>query len=889
MITVRPQQSLRNARLYFREHLLSGDYYSQGQTTGGVWFGKGVERLAREARSESFAPGQPVRERAYLRLCENRHPVTGAKLTVRSRKDRRVFYDFTISALKSVSFMAITMGDERIVAAHDNAAHAAMVQLERVAGARIRKGRTRSQRTTGEIVAATFRHDSSRALDPQLHTHCLVFNATWDAVEGRWKALEPSTMFELTKFCTEVYRNVLAGELRRIGYELRTTANGFEIAGVSEAILQRFSKRQQAIAAVEAKLAEQAGQALTNNGRAGLARSTRQRKRKGLTSAELVAWQRSQLAPEELAELERLIPGTSQAKAPAPRITAAEAIGHARAHLFERLSVVREKELLQEALVYARGDVALDALEAELAKQNDLIRVGDALTSQEALKEERRMVALVNQNAGRCRPLNPRFVFTPELTDEQRQAATALLTSPDGVVCLRGGAGTGKTFVLSEIVRGIEAGGHQVAAFAPSAAAVEVLRHEGFGSAQTVQTLLVSEAAQRDVQGKVILVDEAGLLANKQMLALLELADRAGSRVILSGDVRQHSSVEAGDALRVLERHSVLQTVALSRIRRQKVTEYRTAITEIAAGQPARAFVRLQRLGAVMDVTTEERYRHLAAEYAASVASGKTALIVAPTLREGQLATGEVRQRLKANGTLKPTEATVEVHVPMHWTEAQKRDLRNYTPGQVLLFHRATRDFVRGESARVTRVQNGVLTVTKRDGVTTQITRRQSRCFEVAQSSPLRVAEGEQLLIQGNRRDARLLNGQIVTVKEVKPDGTIALANGRTIPPDFRSFNYGYCVTSQKAQGKTVDRVFIAVDSCSGQAANLKQFYVSASRGREQLRIYTDDVDWLRDQIMKAGTRTAALELVEGIDFGRRHRPHVAEDRAEAAGQAARI
>jgi ATP-dependent exoDNAse (exonuclease V) alpha subunit len=360
-------------------------------------------------------------------------------------------------------------------------------------------------------------------------------------------------------------------------------------------------------------------------------------------------------------------------------------------------------------------------------------------------------------------------------------------------------------------------------------------------------------------------VDEAGLLSNAQMLGLLDLAQRNGCRLLLSGDRRQHSSVEAGDALRLLEQRSALRTVQLHAIRRQTEAEYRTAIAEIAAAQSARAFARLRRLGAIQEIDDPGRYAQLAADYTASLQAGKSALIITPTWRESEVTTGQVRTHLKQAGRLHAAETPVVAHLPLQWTEAQKRDLRNYQRGQVLLFHRATRDFGAGEWGVIERVDTAALAVRKQDGRAVTVTKKQSRSFELARRQSLAVAAGEQLLIQGNRREAGLLNGQIVTVQAVEPAGQLTLADGRTIPADFRTFNYGYCVTSPKSQGKTVDHVYVAVDAASGRAVNVKQFYVSASRGREQLRIYTDNMEWLEEQVCKRGTRKAALELVEAM------------------------
>src|ERR1039458_3436066 len=169
MITARPQKNLKAAKEYFRKHLARGDYYSQGRTIAGAWLGKGVARLGLD-------PAQPVSEKAFVRLCENRHPLTGAQLTVRRRvKNRRVFYDFVASAPKSVSIMALTAGDSRILAAHDEACRIAMQRLEELAGTRIRKGGQRAERNTGEFVAACLDRKSTRLNSSHLGISYAVF------------------------------------------------------------------------------------------------------------------------------------------------------------------------------------------------------------------------------------------------------------------------------------------------------------------------------------------------------------------------------------------------------------------------------------------------------------------------------------------------------------------------------------------------------------------------------------------------------------------------------------------------------------------------------------------------------------------------------------------
>lgn len=190
-----------------------------------------------------------VTEREFLRLVEGLHPETGAKLTMRrngSRKEgaqvvgnRRILFDFTISPPKSVSVVGL-LEDDRISGLHDQAIRTAMVELEKFAQSRVRKNGASGSRVTGNIIGATFRHDTSREHDPHLHTHCIVLNATFDPIEKRWKALEPELILRAQKLVETSYYHELARGLRRLGYGIETHVSGFEIKGVPAPVRQIF-------------------------------------------------------------------------------------------------------------------------------------------------------------------------------------------------------------------------------------------------------------------------------------------------------------------------------------------------------------------------------------------------------------------------------------------------------------------------------------------------------------------------------------------------------------------------------------------------------------------------------------------------------------------------
>jgi conjugative relaxase-like TrwC/TraI family protein len=250
MLSIKTQTNLRNAQSYFDEHLAVGDYYSEAEKIAGEWIGRGADDLGLSG---------VVGKEAFLKLCENRNPQTGKRLIARLNQtrrtdddrevaNRRVFFDFTFSSPKSVLIAALLGNDQRIVTAHGEAVKAAVRELETFAATRVRIGGANADRTTGNIVAALFEHETSRALDPHLHTHCIVFNETQDATENRWKALQNHRMLAAQKYVQNVYYHELALGLRAYEYTVENSARGdFRIAEISPDFCLRFSKRHRQI------------------------------------------------------------------------------------------------------------------------------------------------------------------------------------------------------------------------------------------------------------------------------------------------------------------------------------------------------------------------------------------------------------------------------------------------------------------------------------------------------------------------------------------------------------------------------------------------------------------------------------------------------------------
>lgn len=365
-----PQKNRAVAESYFDEHLSHNDYYTQGVSQAGHWIGAGADQLG-------LKTGEVVTREAFLRLCDNQHPETGQQLTPQQIRERRIYFDFVCSPPKSVSILAVTMNDQRIIEAHNEASGIALRELEQFASTRIRKGGIQEMdRVTGNLVGAAFVHTTSRALDPQLHTHFVLFNATWDSKEKRWKALQTGDMFGALNYGTAVYRNELAQRLHRLGYSTRQTGTAFEIEGVDQKFIERFSKRSQqrdmAVKAQEQKL----GRKLTNQEVSHVVHQSRPKKLKGASDEQVRQQQLGEIGFFEKRSLRKVVEGANgMPKDFVQRVRLDEAVSHGIGHVFERHSVAPEHKILEAALVKGCGQLDLAQLKKGTQDHPALVRV----------------------------------------------------------------------------------------------------------------------------------------------------------------------------------------------------------------------------------------------------------------------------------------------------------------------------------------------------------------------------------------------------------------------------------------------------------------------------------------------------------------------------------
>jgi conjugative relaxase-like TrwC/TraI family protein len=591
------------------------DYYLGGAEASGDWLG---------ALSGTLHLHGAVNERWLHAVLEGRSPVSDEPL---SRRARRVpGFDVTFSAPKSVSVL-FGIGDMRVRKevrdAHDIAVRDAFAYLERQA-AMTRRGQDGRELVRGDgLIAAAFRHRTSRAGDPQLHTHVLVANITRSA-DGVWRALDGRRLYAHARTAGFLYEARLRGELTlRLGVAWQQPRNGIaDIEGIPRQVLRAFSRRR---GEIEAEL-ERVGRATPGAARVA-ALETRRRKDYDVTP--------EQLAPEWVARAARL--GLDRAAIESRVLRRQPAVAGMSVAEIDELAarLAGENGLTQTRSVIARRDAlqawceqmpigrhtTIDEIEEEVDRvlgsqafvrllvpgpvEGGVIRRADGgvvssvpgerlYTTPELLAAEERVIDLATQDAQAptavAGAVDRAIGARPRLAHEQAAMVRGITTDPRRVSVVVGKAGTGKTYGLDCARAAWEASGVPVTGAAVARRAARELE-EGSGIVSTSVDALLSDlrrgATTAIATRSVVVIDEASLLGTRDLRELLEHVVHADGKLVLVGDDRQLPAIRAGGAFLALARR--LGAFELKENRRQVAAWEREALDHLRDGRAPEA------------------------------------------------------------------------------------------------------------------------------------------------------------------------------------------------------------------------------------------------------------------------------------------------------------
>lgn len=874
MLRITMNKSAAGAKKYYSEEYyqegkkLQHDYYSEKEQAIGKWGGKGAELLGLngDIHKEDFAD-----------LCDNKIPGTNNKLTVRNEAGRRVGYDFTFNASKSVS-LAYTFGNDEekkaILNAFRGSVKETMEEIEKGMQTRVR-GRGRNEnRETGNLVYGEFVHYTTRPIDGtvdcHLHSHIFCFNGTYDKIDRRWKAGQFGQIKQDAPYYEAYFHSKLAERLQKQGYEIERTANGFELKGLDKETLDKFSRRTQ-----EIEEHAKAHGITDDKKKDQIGARTREAKRSISDNEQMKEW-RQRLTEAEYEKIKNLRKSSTSANDNGNVVQAREALKYSLDHHLERKSVASDKEILATAIKSSIGRTSPELVKNEFEADKNILSVKENLrmfvTVKDALREERQLIEHANSLKGKFKPINAGYEISSDyLNDQQRKAVKHALGSQDGLILLTGKAGVGKTTLMREVKKGINASGKSIFSFAPSSEASRVVqREEGFDHADTVASLIKNKDRHKEFKNQVLWIDEAGMLSNKDMNRIIEIGKAQNARIILSGDTRQHGSVERGDAMRVIQKHAKINSATVNKIQRQQNAGYRDAVKYLSDGDVERGFKKLDSIGAIKEIEdSRERVKAIAEDYYQAAHSSrkiKNVHVVAPTHAEGDAVTREIRQKLKTENVLSNNERELTVFKNKQLTEAEKSRAENYENGDVLFFHQNVKGIKAGSSIKITSRNEKNLIGINDKGEQKPVDVGLAGNYSVYEERKIMIGTGDRLRITNNGKameGLHLFNGTAYNVTGFDRQGNIRLSNGSTLPANYGHFAHGYVTTSHSSQGKTADKVIISQSSMSFKASSAEQFYVSVSRGRQAVSIYTDDKEHLMQAVNNSSQRISATELME--------------------------
>ena len=755
------------------------------------------------------------------------------------------------------------------------------------------------------MAAATFRHVSSRNLDPQLHTHAVVANMTRGR-DGEWRSAEFTAVERSKLLIGAYYRNELRTRLEEIGYATVPTLvgrmPGFEIAGYRKPVLDAFSTRRRELLDYMQEQGWENTPALAQQA----ALYTRRRKAEPDRQVLVASWQEraQELGPardrDEArgGDRERVASAAPKPRAPP---SALAVVRQAVEHLEERRTVLPANDLRAWALAHGGGRHSLPALDTaidQLRRDGHLIeatarRADLAFVTDRARNAEREIIAGMRAGLNAGRSLAPAEMVEARLdaaglNPGQRDAARTILLSPHVTVGVQGHAGSGKTTMLRTVAA--LTGERQLIGLAPSASAARVLEGEADIPARTLQWFLTRyrdvgdgiaspekmEEARKALGGSVLILDEASMVGTTQMRALTRIAAETGvERLALIGDRRQLRAVEAGQPFALLQ-DAGMPTARMDEVVRQRDADLRQAVLHMVADEPRLA---VEGLGnGVLETAGDELGRkaaHLWLDLDPDLRPGTA--ILAPTHELRAEINAAVRHGLEDEGVLHGPELEIERYVNLHLTRFQKGDIANYREGDVAVFHHDVYG-VRakaGDACRVTEVGDERVVLTLPDGKERRIDpsgyiRYRLDLFE---TRPMVLKAGDRVRWTRNDSTRGLINGEHAEMLSIRRvNVTMRTRDGREIvmardDPQLHHLDHAYSSTVHAAQGITCDRAIAVLDT-DRAPADQAMFYVELTRARDNVVLLTDDREALIEALETSPAEQMSALRAIGEQFG---------------------
>jgi len=895
------------------DYFAKDDYYASDDPNHqkySNWYGQGAQELLLEGN---------VNSKSFRNVLEGNLP-NGQKLGL-NKGDKNIHdagRDLVFSAPKSVSIMALVYDDKRLIEAHSQAIKNTLDEIEKnYFKTRVKQGGKTSLEATGKLVAAIFQHELSRDLDPQLHSHAIVANAT-SGQNGKWRSAYFDEIYDNKNFIGLIYRSELATLVKELGYEITHTGKDcfFELSVVPKSLLGLFSSRSK-------KIREMAQPNATQKELERITLKTREDKKIREHEHNLGGEWRDKanqsLIKEDIKKLVSeisIISRNDQQELSANEIKknrlelSNQAVDFAIKHLSERKTVFSKNDLISTAL----NDTLAKTTYADITKSiNHFVekqhllptkKIGlekDTFTTSELLRKENAIIDLMVNGKNQHQPITKNLdqyseILSP-LNDGQRQSAELILSSKDMVTGIQGYAGVGKTtYMLTSVNKIAIAEGYELIGLSPTGVATRNLSLEAGIKSMTLQRFLLQydgvavgrgtqqgrKEMQKDFEKKIVIIDEASMISTTQMKDLFTISKELNFKIVLVGDRKQLDSVEAGVPFFELQRNG-MALAEMREIFRQKNPQLKAAVKSTINRKIDQAFKEIE-----YDViVTKDSLAKMAVAQLIAMSTeerqGTMILTPANETREevnkqiSELLNEERKEQKLIQSEDKNLKHLQEIYQNKNLTEAEKtRDYR-FKAGDILFFSK-DRKYIgakKGEYHEVANIDPKSNLITIKTGLLATKTfnpinvkgKAEKIYFEVFEKSERIFHTNDKVAFSRTIPEFGIINSDGATITEIgKSKISLKLDTGKEIKIkknaiEIKHIDHAYAVTAHKAQGLTCKNVIAICESGRKKLTTQKNFYVEISRAQERAIIITDDKEKVIEQLKQnTGIEISARE-----------------------------
>lgn len=756
---------------YYSER--SMDYYAEDfkEDQEGKWIGSGCEHFGVE--------GGINRLDLQMALAGS---LAGHEVRNVGKPNRQIGWDLTFSAPKSVSVLWASSDHvlkREVEELHQRAVKASFEYLESKIVSRMGNGGIR--KVKADLAAGVFTHYTSRAGDPQLHSHVVVPNIC--VRNGSVGTIKSKEFYEYKMTAGALYQAEFAYLLQERGFAVENGVKGtFRLVGLDENIEKLFSKRGRRIDQVVKEIGVS-----SYVGSRNIVVNTRMPKQKTTLLEREEFWGKEIEGNELVVRFDKKM---NRVKSADIYKEVPEIVNKANQNITSSQSVYKEKDIVREIARESLGVLNVKQILEVFGKaqeQNIIVKLGvdsynsEMFSTPEMIKIEKEMIRLTRKMISKTgfSAENQNVISSNVRLSEEQKRAVESVSGDSQIVVVQGRAGTGKTTLVNCIKQIYESEGYHVSGLCLSGQAAQNLEKETGVKSQTIALWELKK--EKFFAKQVYVVDEAGMVGSKQMTNILKRANQNNAKVVLVGDEHQLQPINAGGALSAIDKEIVKiapqYSSQIETIRRQKHQWMKDIVCYAAKGE----------INKSIDILVEKKRIKV--------------------FRSAKLA----------------KEKLVGVFM--------KDCINKQEQGQILT-HRKIDTYQINDQIREKLKELGSV---EREGILTHNGQRK-----------IELSKGDKIVLLKNDYKLDVRNGQqanVVSVNKKTNSVQILLADDQIKVIDLEKYSkieYGWAITTHKAQGMTVDKTYIygfAEESMASQQAT----YVQLSRQREDLQLFIVD------------------------------------------------